>query len=402
MQGIEDAADRLNSAPATEKLRRVTQLCIALSLYIGDITSSMQIGVVLTLLERTIATIANTVGTLPLDCITEVLQGLEGQYIRYCQLYCAFEGALHYSPLSPNALAFNSFVTCDFATASMGIGVAALIAKQMRIALNGIDVGSLANFSRLVWISPVIGSFTGDAWLKQIVSSLTLTSKGTQESEHELCDFYWVTVLPLSTIESLTRGIAANIGYLPQFQANPCCTMATAIAKACHWLRQGHIEANAPLGVMYWRPCTASARSGLKVPSGKGGQEHWHNCAYVASSYCGVVTGGEEGDWQLTAAEVDWSFSFDLGVNARQLANAYLADCYSGTAHWAVHRHLVFPTALSHVQGVPALFTLDHNDAEEPIARHIEPASTEIVQRNPPRVRLIVESGTEVSVSSEY
>ena len=72
-------------------------------------------------------------------------------------------------------------------------------------------------------------------------------------------------------IESLTRGIAANIGFLPQFQANPCCTLATAIAKTCHWLRQGHIEANAPLGVMYWRPCTASARSGLKVPSGKGG-----------------------------------------------------------------------------------------------------------------------------------
>ncbi|CAE7923764.1 unnamed protein product, partial [Symbiodinium sp. KB8] len=133
MQGIEDAADRLVQAPAQEKLRRIAQLCIALSLYIGDITS-----------------------------------------------------ALHYSPLSPNALAFNSFVTCDFATASLGIGVAALIAKQMRIALNGIDVGSLANFSRLVWISPVIGSFTGDAWLKQIVSSLTLTSKGTQESEHEL------------------------------------------------------------------------------------------------------------------------------------------------------------------------------------------------------------------------
>ena len=139
-----------------------------------------------------------------------------------------------------------------------------------------------------------------------------------------------------------------------------------------------------------------------KSPRAKGGQEHWHNCAYVASSYCGVVTGGEEGDWQLTAAEVDWSFSFDLGVNARQLANAYLADCYSGTAHGAVHRHLVFPIALSHVQGVPALSTLDHNDAEEPIARHIEPVSTEIVQRNPPRVRLIVESGTEVSVSSEY
>ena len=100
MQGIEDAADRLVQAPAQEKLRRIAQLCIALSLYIGDITSSMQIGVVLTLLERTVATIANTVGTLPLDCIIEVLQGLEGQYIRYCQLYCAFEGALHYSPLS--------------------------------------------------------------------------------------------------------------------------------------------------------------------------------------------------------------------------------------------------------------------------------------------------------------
>ena len=72
MQGIEDAADRLVHAPAQEKLRRVAQLWIALSLYIGDITNSMR--VVLTLLERAIASIANSVGTLPLDCITEVLQ----------------------------------------------------------------------------------------------------------------------------------------------------------------------------------------------------------------------------------------------------------------------------------------------------------------------------------------
>ena len=50
MQGIEDAADRLVQAPAQEKLRRIAQLCIALSLYIGDIVSTMQIGVVLTLL----------------------------------------------------------------------------------------------------------------------------------------------------------------------------------------------------------------------------------------------------------------------------------------------------------------------------------------------------------------
>ncbi|CAE7903838.1 unnamed protein product [Symbiodinium sp. KB8] len=382
MQGIEDAADRLVQAPAQEKLRRIAQLCIALSLYIGDIVSTMQIGVVLTLLERTIASIASSATTLPLDCVIEVLQGLEGQYIRYCQLYCAFEGELHYSPLSPNALAFNNFVKCDFATASMEIGVAALIARQMRIALNGIDVGSLANFSRLVWISPVIGSFTGDAWLKQIVSSLTLSSKGLQNSEHELTDFYWVTVLPMTVIENLVSGTAASIAFLPQFQVNPCSTLATAVSKTCHWLRRGHIDPLTPLGAMYWRPCIASARSGLKVPSGKGGQEHWHNCAYVASSYCGVITGGEDGNWQLTAAEVDWSFSFDLGVNARQLANAYLADCYSGTAHWAMHKHLVFPVALSHIQGVPALCTINHNDEEEPIAPHIEAASTEIVQHH--------------------
>ena len=400
MQGIEDAADRLVQAPAQEKLRRIAQLCIALSLYIGDIVSTMQIGVVLTLLERTIASIASSATTLPLDCVIEVLQGLEGQYIRYCQLYCAFEGELHYSPLSPNALAFNNFVKCDFATASMEIGVAALIARQMRIALNGIDVGSLANFSRLVWISPVIGSFTGDAWLKQIVSSLTLSSKGLQNSEHELTDFYWVTVLPMTVIENLVSGTAASIAFLPQFQVNPCSTLATAVSKTCHWLRRGHIDPLTPLGAMYWRPCIASARSGLKVPSGKGGQEHWHNCAYVASSYCGVITGGEDGNWQLTAAEVDWSFSFDLGVNARQLANAYLADCYSGTAHWAMHKHLVFPVALSHIQGVPALCTINHNDEEEPIAPHIEAASTEIVQHHG-QVRLTLPRGLEAIVTHD-
>ena len=198
------------------------------------------------------------------------------------------------------------------------------------------------------------------------------------------------------------QGLQASIGFLPQFQVNPCCTLATAASKAAHWLRQGHLEPQAPLGALVWRPRIDTARSGLKVPSGKGGQEHWHNCAYVASSYCGVITGGEDGNWQLSAAEIDWSFSFDLGVTAKQLANAYLADCYSGTAHWGLHRHLVFPTALAHVSGVPSLCTLDHNDCEEPLERQIEQPSEQIAQRPPPRVRLIVESGTEVSVTSDY
>ena len=147
MQGIEDAADRLVQAPAQEEAAQdCAALHCAFPIHWGYREHDADwCGPHLAREDHW-----NLATMLPLDCVIEVLQGLEGQYIRYCQLYCAFEGALHYSPLLPNALAFNNFVTCDFATASMEIGVAALIPRQMRIALNGIDVGSLANFSRLV------------------------------------------------------------------------------------------------------------------------------------------------------------------------------------------------------------------------------------------------------------
>ena len=108
-------------------------------------------------------------------------------------------------------------------------------------------VGSIVNISALVqntW-------FRGEHWLQQIASQVTLTYKGHCNFEEGIVPFYWVLVLPSATIASLTQGLATDFSWLPLAQANPCLTLATALAKALHWYRQGHIEASAELSALF-------------------------------------------------------------------------------------------------------------------------------------------------------
>ena len=137
--------------------------------------------------------------------------------------------------------------------------------------LIGAAINSIVNVSTLVWL-PIYGYFHGDHWLRQITSQVTLTFRGNETTEDGLVPFYWILVLPTQLISSLVQGLRTDISTLPMGQANPCMTLFTALAKARHWVRQGHIEPSAELSALVWRPTIASTSAALKTESGRGGQ----------------------------------------------------------------------------------------------------------------------------------
>ncbi|OLP76651.1 hypothetical protein AK812_SmicGene43387 [Symbiodinium microadriaticum] len=230
--------------------------------------------------------------------------------------------------------------------------------------LIGAAINSIVNVSTLVWL-PIYGYFHGDHWLRQITSQVTLTFRGNETTEDGLVPFYWILVLPTQLISSLVQGLRTDISTLPMGQANPCMTLFTALAKARHWVRR---------------------------------TSHWHNVSYIGASYCGVATADDDGLWGLTDAEIENSFSINLGLTARQCSIAFLHDCYSGFASSGVHRHLVFPIALSAVEKVPPLSTIGATGEEEAIGHSIAPASSHIDPR-PPQVRLTLPRDIEAIVT---
>ena len=347
------------------------QLAVAIALYVADLESAAQIAIVITLLERVLIAIEHQAPNIALVDLKEVVCALEGMHIRCCQIYCAYEGRLFESTLSPNMASFNCYCTCPFASPNMQIGLATHLVRCCKERLIGTAIGSIANVSSMVWL-PIYGYFHGDHWLRQIASQVTLTFRGNENTEDGLAPFYWILVLPSGMIASLVQGLRTDISTLPMGQANPCMTLSTALAKALHWVRQGHIDANAELSALVWRPTIASTSAELKTETGRGGQAYWRNVSYIGATYCGIATADGHGLWGLTNAEIENCFSINLRLTARQCSTAFLHDCYSGTASSGLHRHLVFPIALSTVE---QLSTIGTNGEEEAIGHHIAPAS---------------------------
>ena len=191
-----------------DKLQAVVQLAVAIAVHIGDLESAAQIAIVITLLERVLIAIEHQAPNIPLVVMQRLI---------------------------------------------------------------GAAINSIVNVSTLVWL-PIYGYFHGDHWLRQITSQVTLTFRGNETTEDGLVPFYWILVLPTQLISSLVQGLRTDISTLPMGQANPCMTLFTALAKARHWVRQGHIEPSAELSALVWRPTIASTSAALKTESGRGGQ----------------------------------------------------------------------------------------------------------------------------------
>ncbi|CAE7918988.1 FCPC [Symbiodinium necroappetens] len=324
----------------------------------------MQVARVIQLIERVLVEVGHQAPSIALGHLRQIASTLEGLHLQCSMVHCTYSGALMDSTLPPTMLAFNCFATCQFASPGMPAGLATYLIRYVKERLVSATIGSIVNMSALVqntW-------FRGEHWLQQIASQVTLTYKGH-------CNF--------------EDGIA-----------NPCQTLATALAKALHWYRQGHIEASAELSALFWRPTIEATSSELKTQSGRGGQANWHNTSYIGSSYCGIISAGPDGLHTFSNVELENCFSVNLRLSAKQCSIGYLQDCYSCYAGSGVHRHLIFPLALAGVEKVPQLATIGDRNEEEEIGQHIAPVASRIATENA-QVRLTLPHGIEAIVTHE-
>ena len=269
------------------KLQALVQLSVAIALFISDLESAAQIALVVQLIERALVEVGHQAPSIALVDLKQIACSLEGLHVQCSMVYCTYAGTLVESALPPSMLAFNCYCTCQFASPSMPVGLATHLVRYVKERLVGATIGSLVNIAALVQTT----GFRGDHWLQQIATQVTLTYRGNENVDDGLVPFYWVLVLPSATIASLTQGLPTDFSALPLGQANPCQTLSTALAKALHWVRQGHIiDSAAELSALIWRPTIEATSSVLKTESGRGGQAHWRNVSYIGASYCGIIT----------------------------------------------------------------------------------------------------------------
>ena len=116
--------------------------------------------------------------------------------------------------------------------------------------------------------------------------------------------------------------------------------------------------------MLFWRPSIDRCAGTMKSRDGHGGQMLWHNCSYISSTYCGIIT-AEAGVLTLAAQEIANSFAIRLQVTARQAIGGVLQDCFqTGCATRGVHRHLRMPLAFADIEGVPSLSLLNSRGIE--------------------------------------
>ena len=398
MDRLQAIATEVINGDAEAKIAAYLQLSVAIALFIADLDSSMQIALVVQLIESILAEIGYQAQGIALGQLKQIASSLEGLRLQCSMVYCTFSGALMESTLPPTMLAFNCFATCNFASPGMPSGLASHLIRYVKERLVTATVGSIVNISALVqntW-------FRGEHWLQQIASQVTLTHMGHCNFEEGIVPLYFVLVLPMATIGSITQGLATDFSWLPLAQANPCQTLATALAKALHWYRQGHIEASAELSALFYRPTIEATSSELKMQSGRGGQANWHNTSYIGSSYCGIISAGPDGLHTFSNVDLENSFSVNLRLSAKQCSTGFL-DCHSYCAGSGVHRHLIFPLALAGIEKVPQLATIEDRNEEEEIGQRIVPAAPRIAtdSAHNAQVRLTLPHGIEAIVTHE-
>ena len=119
---------------------------------------------------------------------------------------------------------------------------------------------------------PTWGTIDGDLWIREIAYNCQLVYKGTWEIGGAIASFYWVLVLPDRFIDALVQGEALDVSMFPQHQLNPCLTLQTSLSKCLHWCRQGVLQEQDTLSVLFWKPELSRAIGCMKTRSGTGGQ----------------------------------------------------------------------------------------------------------------------------------
>ena len=119
------------------------------------------------------------------------------------------------------------------------------------------------------------------------------------------------------------------------------------------------------IGLLMWHPNTGSLDGRLKVENGRGGQLHYHNIAYIGSSWITVDNRAlPSGLFQLTDAELRTAVHWDLPLTMKQLFSiAHYRSYQAYSPATLVNRHILVPLSLA--KAFPcAAYTLN-DDCEE-------------------------------------
>ena len=352
----------ITSGTTEERLRALAPLGLAIALFLASIESSNDVSLLLTVLEQTITTIANTGRALALGQLREIAGALENYHCRACRIYAIYEGSLWQSALACTLTAYNVYCTSNWAHPDMPLGMCVHIVGAFVEGLQTVLIGATVSATSLVYL-PTWGTIDGDLFIREIAFNCQLVYKGTGQIGGGIASFWWVLVLPDRLIDALIQG-ELDVSGFPQHQLNPCLTFQTAMSKALHWCRQAVLSEEDSLSVFYWRPSLPRVDSFMKTRSGVGGQQNWHNTSYISASYCGIIT-GENGLVRLSAEELENAFALRLRVTIRQCIGGVLMDAYQGdTSSIGLHRHLRYPLCFRNLAGVPTLSLLNQHGLE--------------------------------------
>ena len=403
MEQIGTYVATITTAAVEERLRALAPLGLAIALFLADIESSNDVSLLLTMLEQAIVSIAATGRALALNQLREIASAMENYHCRACRLYCIYEGGLWQSALPCTLSAFNIYCTSNWAHSDMPIGTCTHIVDAFVEVLQTVLVGAIASATSLVFL-PTWGTIDGDLWIREIAYNCQLVYNGARELGDAIASYYWVLVLPDRFIDALVQGEALDVSMFPQHQLNPCLTLQTSLSKCLHWCRQGVLQEQDTLSVLFWKPELSRTIGCMKTRSGTGGQLQWHNCSYISATYCGVIT-GIDGVVRLSAQELDSAFALRLQVSLRQAIGGVLQDAFqTGRSTVGVHRHLRYPLSFCDILGVPALSLLNSHGIEaRTYSDHLCDWTEELPQDSsgtsePKRVHIEAPRGIEVIV----
>ena len=204
-----------------------------------------------------------------------------------------------------------------------------------------------------------------------------------------------VLILPTAMIQAIMNGEIADFSSFPQGQVNFALTLASAIHKIGHWIRQNCFETwSIPLSLMITPLTRAQVAFTPKCPlTFKGGLLHWHNQSYIAgTTLLSSIVPFEV----LSLAQRQKAIVFDLQMSIRDIAGLRSKDCLEHG--WQYLRHLPVPPIA--VNCYPALMTtIDADGMEADISGDTDwnEDSTKPITKKLPPINIQV-AGYDISV----
>ena len=187
--------------------------------------------------------------------------------------------------------------------------------------------------------------------LQPILRKVTLLgSSGIVGLDGDISSHWVWLALPMSLIRELLSGLI-QLFWMSMSADQLRIDSIPSLLKLTHW-RQGIVEySDESIGLLMWHPGDSSLDGRLKVESGRGGQRHYHNIAYIGSSWITVDNRGlPSGLFQLTASELKTAVHWDLPLSMKHLFSIVHCRSYQMySPETLVNRHILVPLSLAKV-----------------------------------------------------